>query len=544
VTSLASSRLILPRLYAGGWPLLRLFGMACVTWGLGLLTSMLRQAVLPIPLGESANLFLQGALAFLVAGFLAAAAAYAVWELGGVPCMRNLPGLFRRARREVSVLGCMAFGAALGMGGALHGPLSPESGFLGVAALLGFTIGIVSNLDPRQCNEWLGGLPVMLLVFLFLPEIARLTAHGGLLWTIPAGVAMLVSIDRSIRALERRGESRRDTRAASNTDPVSEFNHATGSTIRLRRAPRGGADRFQGVRQTNLDWVRAMLHESYGMLRGGLVAFTVRIAIATVIVTGLFLIGARALGNLRVIDATSGEPATSETMGFPTEHQGLSGFSVDWLTLPFERQTVLPIASAIFMAVFTALAWNLVGRSSSLRLPISRRRFATVRWLRTQIEDVALAGGMLAGLLAMGAILSRLSEHDPWTNLREFVSLTIAAFVLLPVIYWMRLWWVDARVGSPMGLGMGSGMRPSPRDDRTDSADPWTLLGYAIATGALVGGGKLLMVWWTELSMHLRAVLPSALEAWIPLVIIVPIALVRWLWLVELRRYYARGEMA
>ena len=41
-----------------------------------------------------------------------------------------------------------------------------------------------------------------------------------------------------------------------------------------------------------------------------------------------------------------------------------------------------------------------------------------------------------------------------------------------------------------------------------------------------------------------RAALPTALEAWIPLVVIVPIALVRWLWLVELQRFYARGEMA
>jgi hypothetical protein len=195
------------------------------------------------------------------------------------------------------------------------------------------------------------------------------------------------------------------------------------------------------------------------------------------------------------------------------------------------------------MAVFTALAWNLVGRSSSLRLPISRRRLATVRWLRTQLEDVALVGGMLAGLLAMGAILSRISEHDPWTNLRAFVSLTIAAFVLLPFIYWMRLWWVDARVGSPMGLGMGSRTRAPRLDAGADSADPWTLLGYAIATVATVGGGKLVMVWWTELSMHLRAVLPTALDAWIPLVILVPIALVRWLWLVELRRYYRRSDL-
>jgi hypothetical protein len=350
---------------------------------------------------------------------------------------------------------------------------------------------------------------------------------------------MLLAIGFCIRSLERGDDCVSERSADSIRVGVPPFVSAT----RLRRAPRGGADRFQGLRQTNRDWVRAMLHESYGMLRGGLVAFAVRIAIATVIVTGLFLIGARALGNLRVIDATSGEPATSETSSFSTVHQGLSGFSGDWLTLPFERQTVLPLASAIVMAVFTALAWNLVGRSSSLRLPISRRRLATVRWLRTQIEDVALLGGMLMGLLALGAILSRLSGHDPWTNLREFVSLTIAAFVLLPFIYWMRLWWVDARVGSPMGLGMGSGMRPSPRDDRTDSADPWTLLGYAIATVATVGGGKLLLVGWTELSMHLRAVLPIALEAWIPLVVIVPIVLVRWLWLVELRRYYGRIDL-
>lgn len=546
MTALASSQLVLPRLYADGWPLLRLFGIACVTCGFGTLASMLRQAVLPIPPGESANVFLQGALAFLVAGFLAAAAAYAVWELQGVPSMRSLPGLFRRLRREVSALGGLAFGAAFGIGGAMYGPLAPESAFLSVAALLGFTVGIVSNLDPRRWNQWLGGVPAMLLVFgtlCFLPEIARLTAHGGLLWTIPAGVAMLVSIDRSIRGPERGGESHRDTLDDSKTDPVSGVNHATGNTIRLRRAPRDGMDRFQGLRQTNLDWVRAMLHESYGMLRGGLVAFAVRVAIATVIVTGLMLICFRALGNLRVIDATTGESATSQTSSFSTVHRGLSGLSADWFTLPFERQAVLPLASAIVMAIFTALAWNLVGKSSSLRLPISRRRLATVRWLRTQLEDVALVGGMLVGLLAIDAILSRLSEHDPWTNLRAFASLTIAAFVLLPFIYWMRLWWVDALSGSPMGVGMGSRMRASPRDDSTNSDDPWTLLGYAIATVATVGGGNLVMMWWTELSMHLRAVLPTALEAWIPIVILVPIALFRWLWLVELRRYYQRRDL-
>ena len=534
--------LVLPRLYAGGWPLLRLFGIAIVTLGVGVIVSLARQMLLPIPPGNDATLVGHGVVAFLSAGFVASAAAYALWEVKSTPGARNLPGLARRARREIELLGFVTFGVASGLGGAWHGAIFGASGFIGVAAMLGFTIGLVNTLDPTRWNQWLGGLPMVLLAFVplfFLPEIARLVAHGGILWAVPAGLLMLLAIGFSVRALERGDDFVPERSADSIRVGIPPFVSAT----RLRRAPRGGVDRFQGLRQTNLDWVRAMLHESYGMLRGGLVAFAVRIAIATVIVTGLFLIGARALGNLRAIDATSGEPATSETMSFSTAHQGLSGFSVDWLTLPFERQAVLPIASAIVMAVFTALAWNLVGRSSSLRLPISRRRLATVRWLRTQLEDVALVGGMLMGLLALGAILSRLSGHDPWTNLREFVSLTIAAFVLLPFIYWMRLWWVDARVGSPMGLGMGSGMRPSPRDDRTDSADPWTLLGYAIATVATVGGGKNLTVGWTELSMHLRAVLPTALEAWIPLVIIVPIALVRWLWLVELRRYYARIDL-
>jgi hypothetical protein len=539
--------LVLPRLYAGGWPLLRLFAIANLTFGVGLMVFLARRMLLPIPPGDGPTIVGHGLVALLAAWVFACAAANALWEVKSVPGARNLPGLARRARREIALLGFVTFGVASGLGGAWHGAIFGASGFIGVAAMLGFTIGLVSTLalEPTRWNRWLGGLPMVLLAFVpvfFLPEIARLVAHGGILWAVPAGLLMPLAIGFCVRSLEQRGELRPGR--GGNFDPASELNHATGRTIRLRRAPRGGADRFQGVRQTNLDWVRAMLHESYGMLRGGLVAFAARVAIATVIVTGLMLIGVRALGNLRGIDAYAGEPATSETMGVPAGHPGLSGFSADWFTLPFERQTAVPLVSAIGMAAFTVLGWSLVGKSPSLRLPIPRRRLATVRWLRTQIEDAALVGGMLMGLLAMGAILSRLSEHDPWTNLRELVSLTIAAFVLLPLIYWMRLWWFDARVGSPMGLGMGSGVRPSPHDDRTDSADPWTLLGYAIATGALVGGGKLLMVWWTELSMHLRAVLPSAFQAWIPLVVIVPIALVRWLWLVELRRYYARGEMA
>jgi len=34
------------------------------------------------------------------------------------------------------------------------------------------------------------------------------------------------------------------------------------------------------------------------------------------------------------------------------------------------------------------------------------------------------------------------------------------------------------------------------------------------------------------------------MHAWIPLLALVPIALLRWLWLIELRRYYRSSDLA
>lgn len=48
-------------------------------------------------------------------------------------------------------------------------------------------------------------------------------------------------------------------------------------------------------------------------------------------------------------------------------------------------------------------------------------------------------------------------------------------------------------------------------------------------------GAFLLPAWLEEGTRHIRAELPAALNAWIPLLAFVPIALLRWLWLVELR---------
>jgi Zn-dependent protease len=116
------------------------------------------------------------------------------------------------------------------------------------------------------------------------------------------------------------------------------------------------------------------------------------------------------------------------------------------------------------------------------------------------------------------------------------ITATDALFTLLPVMRWMRLWLVDAR-------------RPARRLDAaarrgSKSLDPLILTTYALSTCVLVFGAFLLPAWWEEGTRHLRAEVPAALQGWIPLLALVPIALLRLLWLVELRRYYQSGDLA
>jgi hypothetical protein len=129
-------------------------------------------------------------------------------------------------------------------------------------------------------------------------------------------------------------------------------------------------------------------------------------------------------------------------------------------------------------------------------------------------------------------VASRLSGGDAWQSLLPLITATIALFTLLPVVRWMRLWLVDAR-------------RPARRlDAASESLDPSILMTYALSSCVLAFGAFLLPEWWEEGTRHIRAELPAALHAWIPLLALVPIALLRWLWLVELRRYYRSGDLA
>lgn len=525
--------LVLPRLYAGWWPLLRAFGIVSTAIGFGLIASTLRGALWPVVAGADADEWISGSIVYLAAGVVAALLASAAWDLRASSFAWNTPALDRRLRREITVGGFVIFGIGAGVGASIYGAFTGESWFLAVAAALGFSVGLVNSLSRLMWARFGGALGALLAVLplFFMPEIARLTSNGGtlggFLWAMLAAGVVMVTTDRLSRVLERRGDA---------PDPAEDRSLAArfaGATTLARRAPRDGADGFRGTRSSDLDWMRALLHETCGLSRGGLVGRAIRFGVATVLVTVLVRGFFRALGNLRAVDATTGAAPTPETSSFTTVQQGLSGFSLEWFVQPFASQKEEQIAVSLVVCILGAVIWNSMAMPTALRHPIARRRLAWVRWLGTQCEESAAALGILLGFAALGFAASRLGGGgDAWASLLPFITATVALFTLLPVVRWMRLWLVDAR-------------RPARRlDAASESLDPSILMIYALSTCVLVLGAFLVPVWWEEGTRHIRAELPAALHGWIPLLALIPIALLRWLWLVELRRYCQRSDLA
>lgn len=524
--------LVLPRLYAGWWPLLRAFGIVCTAIGFGLLVSMLRGALWPVAPGADADAWISGAIVFVVAGVVAVLLASAAWELRASSFAWNTPALDRRLRREITVGGFVIFGIGAGVGASLHGALTGESWFLAVAAALGFSVGLVNSLSRPMWARFGGALGVLLAVLplFFMPEIARFATNigvaGGFLWAMLAAGVVMVTTNQFGRVLERRGDA---PDLAEDRSLAASF---AGATTLARRAPRDGADGFRGVRSSDFDWMRALLRETSGLSRGGLVGGAIRFGLATVLATVLVRGFFRAIGNLRAIDASTGVAPTPETSSFSTVQQGLSGLSLEWFVEPFASRKEESIAVSIVVVILGAVISNSMGSLSAFRLPISRHRLAWVRWLGTQFEEGAAALGILLGFAALSFAASRVSGGDTWQSLLPFITATVALFTLLPVVRWMRLRLVDAR-------------RPARRlDAASESLDPSILMTYALSTCVLMLGAFLLPAWWEEGTRHIRAELPAAAHAWIPLLALVPIALLRWLWLVELRRYYRSSDLA
>ena len=229
---------------------------------------------------------------------------------------------------------------------------------------------------------------------------------GGFVWAMLAAGVVMVTTDRLSRVLERRGDA---------PDPLEDRSLAAkfaGATTLARRAPRDGADGFRGVRSSDLNWTRALLHETSGLSRGGLVGRANRFGLATVLATVLVRGFFRALGNLRAVDANTGAAPTPETSSFTTVQQGLSGFSLECFVQPFASRKEESIVVSVVVVTVCAVIGNSMGSFSALRHPISRRRLAWVRWLGTQFEEGAAVLGILLGFVALGFVASRLSGGD------------------------------------------------------------------------------------------------------------------------------------
>jgi hypothetical protein len=516
---------------AAEWPLIRAFGLASASLGFGFLAIMARGALWPVGEGEDARSLLAGTIAFLIAGFVAALLGSAASELLACPFARNLPAVRERLRREIRLAGFILFGIAAGLGAAREGSLVGASWFLAFATALGYSVGLVNT--PTRFAVRLGGLVGVLLALVpvvLMPEIARSIANntswgGGFLIGVLAASLVLISTEYC-SAL-----ARRDGRSGNDDAPTIDMRLFSGTTS-LRRAPRDGADRFQGTRRSDLEWVRALLHEQFGSQRGGLVGRVIRFAIATIIVTFLIRFFFHALAALRSEDAVT---------GLPREGWDLTGVSLDWFTKSFASRQEELIATHLVAVILGTVVWNRMAASVTVRAPIARARRAWVVWLATQADEFTSFVGVLVGFSATALIVAAASGADPWPVVSRFLLVTTAVFALLPVTRWMRLRWLDARATA-------RALDPTTAA-HAESQDPRAIGIYALSMTLVTVGAILAIRLGEDAVSWLRGELPAAFGASTVAVValavcLVPVALLRWWWLVELRRFYLRNDLA
>ncbi len=511
---------VLPRLYAGWWPLLRAVGIVGTASGFGLLAAMVRDAMWPVAPGADAHAWVEGSIVYLFAAVVAALLGGGAFELRASSFAWHVPGLDRRLRREITMGGIVVLCVGAGVGTLHHGVSTGATWFFAIAASLGFTIGLVNSLSSLMWARLSGTLGLLLAsapLFL-MPELARVTANFGWLWALLAAGAMVVATRRFGAVLARQGDAPDALDAAERRGLDARL---LGAATPLRHAPRDGADGFRGVRRTDLDWARALLHQTYGSARGGLPGSAIRFALATVLVALLVRGFFRVIGSLREVGA-----------GSAAIQPDLSGSSFAWFVQLFTSREDELMAVNLVAVILGAVIWSRAASSKALRPPISRRRLAFVVWLETQLEEVAAAIGVLGGFAALGFVAARFTAGEAWATIAPFVTMIAAVFTLLPLVRWTRLWLVDRR-------------RPARRTDAaTELQDPWIQCCYALAMGILIGASILITRSWNAASARLHAELPEVLHVWIPLLALVPVVSTRWLWLVELRRFYRRCDLA
>ena len=160
---------------------------------------------------------------------------------------------------------------------------------------------------------------------------------------------------------------------------------------------------------------------------------------------------------------------------------------------------------------------------------------AWIVWLATQTEEVVSFVGILVGFLATALFIGAAAGSDPWPVLSRFLLVATAVFALLPITRWMRLRLLDARASQ------------GPLDPTTEAQNPRAIGVYAASMAVVIGGAILAIRLCEDAVAWLRVELPPGLGDHAGAVILaaafVPVALLRWWWLRELRRFYRRSDL-
>jgi hypothetical protein len=414
--------------------------------GLGMLMLAARSVTFPVGAADLSASVLPGTIAFMAGSFIGGLLAAALWDLRSCPFAWNTPGLATRAARELRIGGALVFGVAGGLGLAVHAGLGGPVWLPAIAACLGYSVGLF-NMDPAASRAW--GLPGVLaagLPVFFMHEIASVTSATG--WS---GVAVVAAIMFGVIELNGAGRAWRNR---SRLDP-REDGHAAGSlpgvraggSAATRAAPREGADTFTGVRRSDADWIRALLHEAYAQTRGGLLGAALRLAIAMLVFAVILQVYLGAVAGLREKAAVTADGTPSGLAWTIERVSGLvSAMSLDRFASPIQGAGLVPttLCVAVMMSIFVTGMPNLP--ALGVIRPLSRRRLGRLVWLRTQAEDAALLLAALLVFLIATALLDTLATGDPWPNYWRWVLTLASVFTLMPAARWIRLMMLDAKV--------------------------------------------------------------------------------------------------
>lgn len=483
---------VLLRLAAGGRPMLRNLALLAVSLGLGGLVLMLRWAVSPAEFSAAREAVFAGAGAFLVAGWLAAMPAMSLWELRDCAFARLTPGLLPRAVRELWCLAAVVVGVAAGTGGLGVAGGSASVWLLPSLAALGFGLGVFNQVPPRWWESGGGvlGLLAACVPLYLLPELVVATAGSGWAWLVAALALSTGGVVFSVHKVAKGGV---DSRAVSLAVPG-----------RAAPASDGGVQRERMVRTGDLDWLHALLHERYGMRRGGVVGSGLRTGLGVVIVLVL------TLGCFAVVRSLAGTwppSAVGEPAGAAVGWAGLDWMAGESGRAAWESSV---FSLVVLFGVFASSAAILPGQH--VLPPVSRRRLARLVWLRTQVEEVVMLAGMVGAISVLTVALARLPNHDPWEQFRVSVTGLLFLFAALPVARWTRLHWFEAQAARGTGRAGGT---------------PMVIV-------LLVNSVVFAIAW--NWGVNVKGV-----AAWLPALAVV--LLIRWLWWWSLRRFFLQQDL-